>query len=110
MTAPQPSDIMGQVRQVLLNAHKSNGTQPNYLTALQILDRLPADIKTRLIGDETGGKVGAGTVNAALEIVSEAARMLGDTEVTFMDCAGATITAEGQPDTPIHEVCGLYRI
>ena len=55
-----PSEIVDDVRRVLEAAHRGRGS-PNFLTAYQILDRLPPAIRTRLISERTRGGEGAGT-------------------------------------------------
>src|SRR5205823_5662411 len=85
-----PSDIVDEVRTVLAAARRGKGDRPNYLTAYQILDRLPETTRTRLIGERTGGGRDAGTVFAAPSVVSRAARMAG-AEVEYLDSVGLSV-------------------
>jgi hypothetical protein len=105
----KPSDIVEEVRQVLLSAHQGKGTALTFLTAYQILDRLPEDIRARLIGERTEGGADAGTTFAAPSVVSRAARMAG-AQVEYMDSIGVSIQVAGQSLVPSYEVCGLYRL
>jgi len=109
MEVLKPSDIVEEVRVVLERAHRGKGDRPNYLTAFQILERLPAVTRERLIGERTGGGAGAGTAFASPSVVSQAARMAG-AEVDYMDCAGLSIDVAGQAVRPGFEVCALYRL
>lgn len=106
----KPSDITDDVRRVLLTAHRGKGNHTQFLTAYQILDRLPDGIRSRLIGERTGGGTGAGTTFAAPSVVSRAARMVPGVQVEYMDSVGISIQVAGQPVVPSYEVCGLYRL
>lgn len=55
----KPSDIVDEVRQILSNANQGKGNSPKYMTAYQILNRLPSEISTRLI--EERGLPGKGS-------------------------------------------------
>ena len=105
----RPSDIVDAVRAVLAAARRGKGDRPNYLTAFQILDRLPAELRTRLVSERTPGGTGAGTVFAAPSVVSRAARMAG-AEVEYLDSVGLSVQVAGQPVTPSYEVCAVYRL
>lgn len=105
----QPSDIVDDVRAVLAAAHRGKGDRPNYLTAFQILDRLPELLRARLVGERTAGGGGAGTVFAGPSVVSRAARMAG-AEVEYLDSVGISVQVAGVPVTPSYEVCAVYRL
>ena len=51
-----PTEITNAVRQVLSSASRGKGNRPNFLTAYQILDRLPAPIKERLITERNSAE------------------------------------------------------
>lgn len=103
-----PADIVGEVRAVLATAHRGKGDHPNYLTAFQILDRLPAVTRERLIRERGAGGAGTG-VFAAPSVVSRAARMAG-AEVAYLDSVGLSVQVAGQAVTPSYEVCAVYRL
>jgi hypothetical protein len=105
-----PSDIVDEVRAVLLTARRGKGDRPNLLTAFQILDRLPEGTRTRLINERTGGGIGAGIAFAAPSVVSKAARLIIGVVVEYMDCVGLSVQVAGQSVVPSFEVCGLYRL
>ncbi len=105
----QPSDIVNEVRTVLAAARQGKGNRPNYLTAYQILDRLPEATRARLIGERTGGGRDAGAVFAAPSVVSRAARMAG-AEVEYLDSVGLSVQVSDRMVIPSFEVCGLYRL
>jgi len=44
----RPTHIVDDVRTVLADARRGKGDRPNYLTAFQILDRLPEPLRARL--------------------------------------------------------------
>ena len=105
----KPTDVVEDVRAVLASARKGKGDRPNYLTAFQILDRLPDALRARLIGERTEGGRAAGTVFAAPSVISRAARMAG-AEVEYLDSIGLSVLVAGQAVTPSYEVCGVYRL
>ncbi len=85
--------------------------RPYYLTAYQILDRLPNDIRTRLIQERTIGGRGAGVSYGAPSVVSDAAELLKpDIEIDYIDNVGMHVDVAGTPITPGFEVCGIYRL
>lgn len=106
-----PSEIVDEVRDVLQNANRGKGTQPTFLTAYQILERLPKPIKDRLNQERTGAGKGTGVYYGAASVVSDAAEVLerrGLVEVAYLDCSGIEIKGT-QPVVPSFGVCGLYR-
>jgi hypothetical protein len=105
-----PSDIVDEVRSVLLAAKSGKGHRPNFLTAFQILDRLPEATRSRLISERTGGGEGAGVVFAAPSVVSHAARLIPGVVVEYLDCVGLAAQVAGHSVSPSFEVCGLYRL
>ena len=105
-----PSDITHEVTAVLQNAARGDGNVPNFLTAYQILDRLPDRIRTRLIAERTLGGRGSGVSYAAPSVVSAAAEMLQpNVEIRYLDNRGITLQVASTQITPGFEVCGLYR-
>ncbi|SRR5579884_1404761 len=105
-----PSDIADEVRAVLLAANRGKGARPNFLTAFQILDRLPEATRARLIGERTEGGAGAGITFAAPSVVSRAARLIPGVVVEYMDSVGISVQVAGRSVVPSNEVCGLYRL
>ena len=110
MSQLMPLDIVDEVREVLLRARKGKGDRPNFLTAYQILDRLPPATRDRLIAERTGGGTGEGTMFGAPSVVSKAARLVPGIVIEYMDSLGLSVQIGGQPVTPSYEVCGLYRL
>src|SRR5947209_19638373 len=105
-----PSDIAGEVRQVLVAARRGKGNRPNFLTAYQILERLPAATRERLIAERTEGGRQIGTSFAAPSVVSRAARLMPDVEIEYMDSVGLSVQVAGRALVPSNEVWGLYRL
>lgn len=56
----RPSEIIDDVRTVLKSAAKGKGSKPNFLTAYQILDRLPDPLRTQLIAERGTRRKGTG--------------------------------------------------
>lgn len=106
----KPTDIISEVREVLENAFCGKGKQPCYLTAYQILDRLPRYIGERLILERGLGGRGNGTHYSAASVVSNAAEMIGNVETVFLDTEGIRLRIGEQDVAPGSRSCGLYRI
>jgi len=101
-----------QVRDVLLEAASGKGPNPHYLTAHQILDRLPTAIRDQIIAERGMPGRGGGPWGAS-QVVSDAAQMLersGDVDIDFLDTRGVTLSVAEQSITPGNQVCGLYRM
>ena len=105
-----PSDIVDEVRKILLAAHRGKGDRPNFLTAFQILDRLPEATRTRLLDERKGGGAGGGSPFAAPSVVSKAARLIPGVVVEYLDSVGIAVRVAEQTVRPSNEVCGLYRL
>ena len=105
-----PSDITAAVSRVLQDAARADGDHPYFLTAYQILDRLPESIRARLIQERTLGGHGTGVPYAAPSVVSDAAEMLPGIIIDYIDNRGITVDVAGQTITPGFEVCGIYRL
>jgi len=105
-----PSDIVEEVRHVLRSAHRGKGAGPCFLTAFQILERLPVATRDRLVAERTIGGTGSGQTYAAPSVVSDAAEMVPGIVIDYMDSRGIIIPVAGTTVTPSYEVCGLYRI
>jgi hypothetical protein len=103
-----PADIVDEVRAVLAAARYGKGNRPNYLTAFQILNRLPPATRDRLIRERGEGGAGTGEY-AAPSVVSRAARMAG-AEVEYLDSVGLSMQVAGHAVAPTYEVCGVYRL
>jgi hypothetical protein len=105
------SEIVNEVRRVLHSAAKGKGLSPNFLTAYQILSRLPMDLQTRLIeGHGRGGK-GWGKGKGAANVVMRALRSLkAELEIAFLDTKGLELTVGDHVVEAGNRVCALYRI
>lgn len=106
-----PTDIVEDVRTVLQDARRGKGGErPNFLTAYQILDRLPARLRDQLIEERGLGGQGTGVVYAAPSVVSDAAELVPGRVIEYMDSVGITVEIAGQRRTPSGPVTGLYRV
>ena len=87
MTRLMPTDIQEHVRNVLSNVHVDNNTQRgrSFITAYQILELLRADIRDQLIDERGRPGEGSGNHYAAANVVADAAGMLPDIEIAFID-------------------------
>jgi hypothetical protein len=94
-----PSEIADDVRQVLLSAPDAGQYGRCFLTAYQILERLPNATRDRIIAERGHGGQGAGVYYAAPSVVSDAAEMLPGVEIMSLDSRGLTIQLAGQSIT-----------
>jgi hypothetical protein len=106
----KPADIVGEVCQVLLNAHRLKGSRRCYLTALQIFERLPMATRDRLITEGSLGGPSARETHAAPTIVNSAAALVPGVTTDFLDCRNIAVTIGGATIAPEFEVCSLYRL
>lgn len=105
-----PSDITDAVETVLRNAAHGDQGRPNFLTAYQILDRLPTEIGNRLIAERTLGGEGAGVSYGAPSVVADSAQMLPGIEIEFIDNRGLQIEVAGHWLRSGFEICAVYRL
>jgi hypothetical protein len=105
-----PSKIKTNVRKVLREA-KSNHGELCFLTAYQILDRLPKTIKARLIRERMLGGKGTGKRYAAASVVADAAELLGkEVEVRYLDTDRLSLVVNKQIVEPSAVQCAIFRL
>jgi hypothetical protein len=81
-----PADIMGYIETVLTDVQvMSNNRGRAYLTAYQILEQLPQQIKEQLIDERGAPGVGAGSYYSAASVVSDAAERISGIEIVFLE-------------------------
>jgi hypothetical protein len=105
-----PSDIVHDVETVLRNANKGKGDSTCWLTAYQILHRLPPGLRDRIINERLIGGAGTGVNYAAPSVVSDAAEMVPGVYIDYLDCENLIVSIDGIQRTPGYPVRGLYRI
>ncbi|HUT72871.1 MAG TPA: hypothetical protein VMW89_19545 [Desulfatiglandales bacterium] len=107
-----PTDIKEEVKAVLKRTLNDPRYGRSYLTAHQILEKLPSQIRDQLIKERGTPGQGSGKYYAAASVVSDAAEMLPDIEIVFLDSSslkvmlkdGTDLVAPGNPNV------GLYRL
>ena len=104
-----PSAIKEEVRQVLVKASAGCDTPP-YLTAYQILDRLPLPIKEGLISQYSIGGAGNGASYSAISAISQSAQSLEGVDITYIDSVGLTINVGDNPVIPGNEHVRIFRL
>ena len=105
-----PTDLVNSVRKVLLKARRGGDRLPSFLTAYQILTRLPPTIKARLIRERGLGGKGAGTRYAAASVVSDAAECVPGVVVAYLDVKEIGLSVEDSSIVPSPKVCGIFRL
>lgn len=104
-----PSDIMEEVRVVLLSAHTGKGSERQFMSAYQILNLMPVAIRDRLINERSIGGLGTGEHYSAASVVADTAQLL-KAEIVYMNTTGTQVNIAGIWITPGYPVCGLYRL
>jgi len=86
----------------------------NCLSAYQILDRLPAEIRSQVIAERGMPGSGAGKAFTAASLVSMAAAQvvpsLEPPHRIYVDCRGLTFSVAGSPVVAGHEAIAFYRL
>lgn len=109
-----PTKILDDVRMVLKAAATGKGTDRVFLSAYQILDRLPPAIRQRLLTERAGAGRGTGKYYGAASVVSDAAEMLlrqGELDaIPYVETEGLQFRVDGSFESAGNRVCGLYRL
>lgn len=110
MSNLMPSDIKDEVESVLKNLPiHSRGR--SYLTAYQILEHLPSETRKQLMGERGTPGLGSGKHYAAASVVSDAAEMIPDIDIAFLETSFlSVILKDGKDIVPGNKNVGLYRI
>ena len=109
MSNLMPSDIMDDVERVLENMPiHSRGR--SFLTAYQILERLTSTTRDRLIAERGTPGLGSGNYYAAASVVSDAAEMVSEIEIAFLETSSLSVSLANNDIAPGNKNVGLYRI
>lgn len=107
----KPNEIVEEIKEVLENINRNNQETKPFVTAYQILEELPHDLKNRIIKERGRPGKDSGTYYSAASVVSDAAEMLANIEIRTINtihlkikCEGYQIIDAGNPNV------GLYRI
>jgi hypothetical protein len=103
-------ELATDVREVFRRASKGKGTRPQWLTAYQVLERLPQ--RDRLIAERGMPGEGAGVHHAAASVVRDSIRLhlKSEVEVTFLDTRGIRFEIAGVAVAAGFPVVALYRM
>jgi len=104
------TELIEDVKQVLLSALRIKASNICYLSAYQIVERLPPPIRSRLFGQKATGGKRIQHAKDAVEMVSSAASMIPGVITAYMDCSGMKATVAGIEVEPSHQICALYRL
>ena len=107
-----PSDILAEVYRVIASASTGKGSEPNWITAYQVLARLDANTQQQLEQERGPAGSGAGHYYGAASVVADACEMLanrGQVEISYLDARGLRMPYRGRDVEPGNPVCGIYR-
>ena len=107
-----PRDIRVEVETVLRSVQVDpNGRGRSYLTAYQILEQLPQQIRDRLIAERGTPGLRSGNYYAAANVVSDAAEMISGIEIAFLETTSLEIILNNRIKiTPGNPNVALYRL
>lgn len=108
--ASDHEELSAAIKRVLASAAKGKGQEPHYLTAYQILRRLPTPLQQLLINEYGEPGKGAGRNFSAVSRIAQVARAVAD-ETAQLDAHELSFEyADGeQPVEGGNRVVGLYR-
>lgn len=108
-------DIVQNVEVVLREAATREAGNNIFMTAYQILAELPPSVRKRLIRDYGQGGKGSGNIPAATKVVSEAAEVVANVEIVYMDTRCMwfvipTTTGKNWVKPSGQKYCALFRL
>lgn len=104
------AELSDDFRDVLRDAAKGKGPEPHFVTAYQILDRLPRQRRDELVTTHGGFGRGAGTNFGAAGAVADALKSMPDVETSNLDTRGVSFDVQGAVVAAGYAVVGLYRL
>ncbi len=107
---PSNPEVQSAVRGVLEKTAVNKDGLRCYLTAYQILDRLPDVLKKRLISERGLGGKETGVEYAATGVVSDAAELIKDIDIEYIDPKGMEFNVDNQQISSGGRYNGLYRL
>ena len=108
----RPTDIVDDVLRVLTRAGGRSGG-PHFLTAHQVLNRLPGRIRNRLIRERGRAGAGSGHYYASASVVAGAAKILRSrsrVDMQWLDTRGLRLQCDGESVQAGHRSGALYRV
>ena len=104
------ADLTDDIRIVLGEAAKGKGPEPHFVTAHQILDRLPRQRREELVATYGGFGRGAGTNFGAASALADALKSMADVETSYLDTKGVSFGVEGAIVAAGYAVVGIDRL
>jgi hypothetical protein len=101
-----PTDIRDAVEQVIRRS-------PNYLSAYQILERLPAQVRNQVLSERGDSGQGGGQRYTPVSVVTQAARLLCDAgvcEFIYIDGGNIHFEIAGDLIQAGNSSCACYRV
>ncbi|HEY3320082.1 MAG TPA: hypothetical protein VGP72_06435 [Planctomycetota bacterium] len=105
-----PMDIVNEVQQVLAQSARGKGIEPSFVTAYQILERLPPAIRQRLKDERGRGGAGTGVYYSAPSVVAEAAAKVPGVIIGYLDTGGLKLVIGEEQVEAGNVLCGIYRV
>lgn len=107
----KPTAIMKAVLKVLRSAESGPDGNRVFLSAYQILERLPTRVRQRLIRERAAGGHAGGSTYSAPRVVSRAAESLHPgVEILYLGTQGVRFEVNQDLLIPGHENCAIFRL
>jgi 2-keto-4-pentenoate hydratase/2-oxohepta-3-ene-1,7-dioic acid hydratase in catechol pathway len=100
-------ELVVAVRDVLEAAATGKGTEPAYLTAYQILNRVPAAVRDALVAEYGGPGRGSGQNFSAASRIGQIAADVG--EQAYLDTGGVAFEVNGETVAPGYQIVSVFR-
>jgi hypothetical protein len=104
------TEVIQGIRHVLDLAAKGKGAHPQYITAYQILDRLPKVLRASVIAQHGDSGEGAKSWSSAAKYIANLIKGMGGVERSYLDTRGVEFRIGDEKRRAGYKVCGLYRL
>mgnify|MGYP000658955378 CR=1 FL=1 len=104
------TEVIQAIRHVIGHAAKGKGPHPQYVTAYQILDRLPTAMRAALIDEYGKSGAGAGDWTSAAKHIANLIKGMSGIDVEHFDTRGVEFRIGDEQPRAGYEVCGIYRL
>jgi len=103
-----PKELRSNVATVLNEEYNARGSV--YLTAYQILLRLPETMRKRLVTERGKPGKNSGSSYSAASVVETACRLLPNIEIAYLNTDNLLISSDAGNIAPGNQICGTYKV
>jgi hypothetical protein len=110
MAKLRPTDIVDEVRSVLLGTNRGKGRQRKFITSYQVLARLEPSLRRRILVERGLPGRGANARHTAAHVIARAASMIHGVETAYLDPLGTSFVIGRRRVAAGYAVCAMFRI